>query len=66
MSFSDSGFTEEGLAAFGRAKRLGGLDGLHLLDMLDKGLPFADVIGKNVRGGAENGQPFARVRALFP
>jgi restriction endonuclease Mrr len=62
---SDSGFTEEGLAAFGRAKRLVCMDGLDLHDMLDKGLSFADVIRKKARRAAESGQPFVRVRDLF-
>jgi hypothetical protein len=43
---SDSGFTEEGLTAFGRGKRVVCMDGLDLHDMLDKGMSFADVMAK--------------------
>jgi hypothetical protein len=63
---SYSGFTEEGLVAFGRAKRLVCMDGLDLHDMLDRGLWFADVIGRKARHAAESGQPLSRVRDLFP
>ena len=47
---SNSGFTEDGLAAFGRGKRVIGMDGLD----------------RKVRRAAETGLPFARVRDLFP
>jgi Restriction endonuclease len=63
---SDSGFTDEGLVAFGRAKRVICMDGLDLHDMLDKSLSFADVIAKKVRRAAGNGNPFNRVRDLYP
>jgi hypothetical protein len=62
---SDSGFTEDGLAAFGRGKSVVCMDGLDLHDMLDKGLSFADVMAKKVRRYAETGHPFVRVRDLF-
>jgi hypothetical protein len=63
---SDSGFTDEGLAAFGRGKRVVCMDGLDLHDMLDRGLPFSDVMAMKVRRAAESGSPFARVRDLYP
>lgn len=63
---SDSGFTEDGLAAFGRGKRVVCMDGLDLHDMLDRGLSFADVMATKVRRAAESGNPFVRVRDLFP
>jgi len=62
---SDSGFTEEGLTAFGRGKRVVCMDGLDLHDMLDRGLSFADVMAAKVRRAAESGSPFARVRDLY-
>ncbi len=62
---SDSGFTDEGLEAFGRGKRVVCMDGLDLHDMLDRGLPFADVMAKKVRRAAETGKPFIRVRDLY-
>jgi hypothetical protein len=62
---SDSGFTDEGLAAFGRGKRVVCMDGLDLHDMLDRGLSFADVMAGKVRRAAESGSPFVRVRDLY-
>ena len=61
---SDSGFTPEGIAAFGRGKRVVCMDGLDLYEMLDKNLSFADVLSKKVRRAAESGNPFVRVRDL--
>jgi hypothetical protein len=63
---SDSGFTSEGLTAFGRGKRVVCMDGLDLHDMLDRGLSFADVMAAKVRRAAESGNPFAPVRDLYP
>jgi hypothetical protein len=63
---SDSGFSEDGLSAFGRGKRVVCMDGLDLHDMLDRGLLFVDVMGAKVRRAAESGLPFVRVRDLFP
>jgi Restriction endonuclease len=66
LFISNSGFTEDGLHAFGRGKRLICMDGLDLSDALDKGLPINHVISRKVRDAAETGQSFARVRDLFP
>lgn len=63
---SESGFTPDGLAAFGRAKRVVCMDGLDLYEMLERRLPFADVMAKKVRRAAESGEPFVRLRELFP
>lgn len=63
---SNSGFSEDGLVAFGRGKRVVCMDGLDLADMLEKALPFSEVMAKKVRHVAESGQPFVRVRDLFP
>lgn len=63
---SHSGFTEDGLAAFGRAKRVVCMDGLDLFEMLHRGLPFDHVLDRKVRRAAETGLPFSRVRDLFP
>lgn len=62
---SHSGFTEDGLAAFGRAKRVVCMDGLDLHAMLDQRLSFSDVMARKVRRAAESGSPFIRVRDLF-
>ncbi len=62
---SNSGFTPDGLAAFGRGKRVVCMDGFDLYEMLDKNLSFADVMAKKVRRAAESGNPFVRVRDLY-
>jgi hypothetical protein len=62
---SHSGFTPDGLAAFGRGKRVICMDGFDLYEMLDKNLSFADVMAKKVRRAAESGNPFVRVRDLY-
>lgn len=63
---SHSGFTEDGLVAFGRGKRVICMDGLDLFDTLSRELPLNHVLEKKVRRAAETGLPFARVRELFP
>ena len=62
---SDSGFTDEGLTAFGRGKRVVCMDGFDLYEMLDRDLSFADVMTRKVRRAAESGNPFVRVRDLY-
>lgn len=62
---SNSGFTAEGLVAFGHGKRAVCMDGLDLFDMLNREIPFTSVLARKVRRAAETGQPFARVRDLF-
>lgn len=63
---SNSGFTEDGLAAFGRGKRVICVDGLDLYEMLDREIPLTRVLERKVRRAAETGSPFIRVRDLFP
>lgn len=62
---SDSGFTDEGLVAFGRGKRVICMDGLDLADCLERELPLNHVLAVKARHMAETGQAFARVRDLF-
>lgn len=62
---SNSGFTDDGLAAFGRGKRVICIDGLDLFEALDRELPLDQVLERKVRRAAETGLPFARVRDLF-
>jgi hypothetical protein len=66
LFLSQSGFTDEGLIAFGRGKRLICMDGLDLFDTLRRGLHLQDVLLAKVRRAGENGTPFVRVRNLFP
>ena len=63
---SHSGFTEQGIAAFGKGKRVICMDGLDLVETLDRELPLDLVLEKKVRKAAETGLPFYRVRDLFP
>lgn len=66
LFISDSGFTSEGLDAFGRAKRIICMDGLDLFDVLQRGMSLQEVLERKVRRAAETGLPFIRVRDLFP
>ena len=63
---SNSGFTDDGLAAFGRGKRVICMDGLDIYDMLDREIALTLVLERKVRRAAETGLPFIRVRELFP
>ena len=63
---SNNGFTEDGLVAFGRGKRVICMDGLDVHEMLDRELPLNQVLERKVRRAAETGAPFVRVRDLFP
>lgn len=63
---SNSGFTEDGLAAFGRGKKLICMDGLDIYDMLDRDIALTLVLERKVRRAAETGSPLSRVRDLFP
>jgi predicted protein tyrosine phosphatase len=62
---SNSGFTQEGLDAFGRGKRVVCMDGLDLYETLNREIPLTDVLERKVRRAAETGAPFSRVRDLF-
>ena len=63
---SNSGFTEEGLVAFGRGKRVICMDGYDLYETLQREIPLNHVLERKVRRAAETGSPFIRVRDLFP
>lgn len=61
---SDSGFTEDGLLAFGKGKSLVCMDGLDICEMLQRKLSLQEVLSKKVRRAAETGKPFVRLRDL--
>lgn len=63
---SHSGFTDDGLATFGRGKRLVCMDGLDLYETQSRELPLNYVPERKVARAAETGLPFARVRDPFP
>lgn len=62
---SNSGFTPDGLEAFGRGKRMVCMDGFDLSEMLRLRRHFSDVVDAKVRRAAETGSPFVSVRDLF-
>lgn len=66
LFISNSGFTQDGLFAFGRGKRVICMDGLDLYEALDREIPLNRVLEQKVRRAAETGLPFIGVRDLFP
>jgi hypothetical protein len=62
---SYSGFSPDGLTAFGRSKKIICIDGFDLSEALTRELPLNVVLERKVRHAAETGQAFARVRDLF-
>jgi hypothetical protein len=65
LFIAQSGFSEDGLYAFGRGKRVICMDGLDLYETLSRQLPLNEVLARKVRRAAEIGSPFVRVRELF-
>lgn len=66
LFISNSGFTSEGLTAFGRGRRVICMDGSDLYETLQRELPLNKVLDQKVRRAAETGFPFVPVRDLFP
>ena len=66
LFISNSGFTSEGLTAFGRGKRVICMNGSDLYETLHRELPLDKVLDQKVRRAAETGFPFVSVRDLFP
>lgn len=62
---SYSGFSEDGLVAFGKGKRVVCMDGLDVSEMLQNRLSLKEVLSKKVRCAAETGRPFVRLRELL-
>jgi len=63
---SYSGFTEDGLTAYGRGGSVVCMDGLDLHDALKGEIPLNHVLEQKVRRSVETGEVLARVRDLFP
>lgn len=59
------GFTNVGLEAFGRGKRIILMCGPELNDALLRRLPLREVLDRKVRAAAENGRPFNSTMNLF-
>lgn len=62
---SQTGFTEVGLSAFGRGKRIVCIDGLDITDILQGMTSLNEALILKVRNAAETGRPFVRVRDLI-
>jgi hypothetical protein len=62
---SYSGFSPDGLTAFGRSKKIICIDGFDLSEALTPELPLNVGLERKLRHAAETGQAFARVRDLF-
>jgi Restriction endonuclease len=65
LFISQSGFTEQGLDAFGRGKRLICMDGLDLWEALSGPLALPEVIDLKARRASHTGEIFVRVRDLM-
>lgn len=63
---SYSGFTHEGLDAFGRGKRIICMDGHDIYEALSRDIPLTHVLSEKVRKASETGSAFHQVRDLFP
>jgi len=61
---SQTGFTDVGLEAFGRGKRIVCMDGLDIADILQGMTTLNNALVLKVRNAAETGRPFVRVRDL--
>ena len=62
---SYSGFTEQGLIAFGHARKVICLDGLDLSETFCRRLPLPEVLRRKVRRAVEQGVTLVRVPDLF-
>lgn len=62
---SYSGFSVDGLHAFGRGKRVICMDGYDLSEALQRELPLNQVLERKVRRAAETGMAYTQVRDLF-
>jgi hypothetical protein len=67
LYISYSGFSEDGLTAFGRgdATRIICLDGLELWQILQNRLPLPEVLSLKTRRAAETGRAYVPLRELF-
>jgi len=65
LFISNSGYTAEGLQAFGRAKSIVCMDGLDLWMMLDRRIPLQELLDRKLRRAVEHGDVFCSIRELF-
>lgn len=62
---SYTGFSEQGLSAFGRARKVICMDGRDLSESFQRRIPLPDVIRRKARKAVEQGVVLARVSDLF-
>lgn len=62
---SHSGFTKDGLQAFGRGKKIICMDGFDMYTILDREIPLREAFERKVRRAAETGSPFIPIVELF-
>jgi hypothetical protein len=65
LFISYSGFTEQGLIAFGRARKVICMDGRDLSETFQRRLSLPEVLRRKVRRAVEHGVTLARVSDLF-
>ncbi|VVQ32541.1 hypothetical protein PS947_03037 [Pseudomonas fluorescens] len=65
LFISYGGFTEVGLQAFGRGRKVICMSGEDIYKALGRRIPIADVIDRKVRAAAETGALFVQVDELF-
>ncbi|MGF3027751.1 restriction endonuclease [Methylobacterium aquaticum] len=63
---SYTGFTSEGLSAYGRAQRLFCVEGRDLYEAFNRQIPLVDLLRSKIRRAAETGEPFVPLEILFP
>ena len=66
LFISFHGFTEVGLDAFGRGRRIVGMDGRDIHEALSRGIAIDRLLSLKVRRAAETGQVFAPIDKLIP
>ncbi|TDU24190.1 uncharacterized protein DUF3644 [Panacagrimonas perspica] len=62
---SHSGFTAEGLQAFGRGKKIICMDGLDMWTILEREIPLHEALERKIRRAAETGSPYIAIAELF-
>jgi hypothetical protein len=63
---SYTGFTDEGLFAFGTGKKVICMEGRDIYEALDRDIPINDLLSRKVRWAAETGAAFTSIDRLFP
>lgn len=65
LFISYSGFSSDGLAAFGMARRMFCVEGRDIYEALERQIPLVDLLRAKIRHAAETGEPFVPIVRLF-